>query len=387
VKIEDKFVKFIPEFFQVTLNEDNFEETIFRVLAKIFPVTSGYLFYVNSDDLTFRFGYKSKLRSNTMSYEEFNDFVSSNQMLVVDLSMDGVTFAKLILNVNCEPSKEMKTVFNAAASIVANLVKDVEINSILKMQVEALRDGMNEVTRANELIKKQNKKILSAEKVKNEFFSNVSHQLRSPLNSIIGFADMLNSGYIGTLNAKQKDYISDIKISGIKLLEMVNEVLDISKIESKSVKLFKREFNLKLNIQEVLNILKPLYVQKNISVELDIPDNFNIAADYQKIQQVFFNLISNAIKFTPENDGLIRISAKISDDNAEISVKDNGIGIAKSFHKKIFKKFQQVSGQDSASTGLGLTIVKEIIRLHKGKILLNSDLGLGAEFVVHLPLS
>lgn len=374
----ENFIKFVPELFKVTLNEDNFEEIVFNVLNKIFSIESAYIFFINSEDLTLRFSYNSKFSKKVVSIEEFNP----NEYMIADLCVEGIPFGKLILQ--CDFIDKKKVVFQAAAAIVSNLVKDLEINSILKMQVEALQDGMNEVTRANELIKKQNKKILSAEKAKSDFFANVSHQLRSPLNSIIGFTDILGSEFVGSLNDKQKDYISDIKISGIKLLEMVNEVLDISKIESKSMVLFKRTFEPETNIQEVLNILKPLYIQKNITVNLLIQEKIEVFADYQKIQQVFFNLISNAIKFTPHG-GLINVSAEIKDSFVEISVKDNGIGIDKKFHKQIFKKYRQAGAQDSSSTGLGLTIVQEIINLHGGHLTLNSALGQGAEFVVSLP--
>ena len=210
--------------------------------------------------------------------------------------------------------------------------------------------------------------------------------MRTPLNSIIGFADMLSIGVAGGLNQTQSEYVNDIKIAGIKLLEMINEILDISKLEANSMKLFKKRFNLYVNIREVLNILRPLYLEKKISIEVDAVSDFEVFADYQKLQQVFFNLVSNAIKFVPVG-GKILISAKQSDGKTVISVKDNGPGIAKKYHRRIFKKFEQLSAQNSPSTGLGLTIVKEIIKLHKGKINLISEEGKGAEFVMYLPPS
>lgn len=176
------------------------------------------------------------------------------------------------------------------------------------MQVEALQDSMDEVNSAYACLKSRNKKIVAADKVKNEFLANISHQLRSPLNSIIGFSDMLENKIAGELNEHQLEYVKDIKIAGIKLLEMINEILDISKLEAKSMKLFYKTFYLRDNFLEVLNILKPLYLEKNIEVNIDIPERACISADYSKLQQVFFNLISNAIKFTPEG-GKICISA------------------------------------------------------------------------------
>lgn len=376
--ISEKAVCLIPEFFKITLNEENFESVIFGVLDKIFSIKSGYIFFDNSEELSLRYSFNSKLSDKTLSSSDFEKFVAGDKCIVSDLYIEAVPYAKLVLVLEENADTSTFKVFESISSIVSNLVKDLEISAILKMQVDALNDGMCELVKAN-------KKILAAEKTKNDFYSNVSHQLRSPLNSIIGFTDILNSEFVGSLNEAQKNYISDIKISGIKLLEMVNEILDISKIESNSMKLFKRNFSLAQNIQEVLNILKPLYLEKNITVEMRISNEIELFADFQKIQQVFFNLISNAIKFT-DIGGNIIISSIVEDNEVMISVKDNGIGIEKKYHKKIFKKFQQVASQDGSSTGLGLPIADKIVKLHGGKILLNSEFGNGSEFTVCMPL-
>ncbi len=376
--VSEKFIKLIPEFYRVILNEDNFEAVVFGVIDRIFSINSGYIFYNNSDEFILKYSYNSALKSDICSLAEFEHLVSELNCLVTDLCIEGVSYAKLVVFVSGKITDKEIRVFESVSAIVSNLVKDLEINAILKMQVDALNEGMEELVLAN-------KRILAAEQNKNEFFANVSHQLRSPLNSIIGFADILNSEFVGKLNDKQKDYISDIKISGIKLLEMVNEVLDISKLESNAMKLFKQRFNIQQNIQEVLNILKPLYMQKGIIVKNDVSVDVEMFGDYQKLQQVFFNIVSNAVKFS-NIGGEIRISSCIINNQVQISVKDNGIGIDKKFHKKIFKKFQQISAQDSSSTGLGLTIADKITRLHRGKILLDSELGQGAKFTVCLPL-
>lgn len=378
MNISEKVIKLIPEFFKITLNEENFESVIFGVLDKIFSIKSGYIFFDNSEELSLRYSFNSQLSDKTLSASDFEKFVDGDKCLVSDLYIEAVPYAKLLLVLEENADTSTFKVFESISSIVSNLVKDLEISAILKMQVDALNDGMCELVKAN-------KKILAAEKTKNDFYSNVSHQLRSPLNSIIGFTDILNSEFVGSLNEAQKNYISDIKISGIKLLEMVNEILDISKIESNSMKLFKRNFSLAQNIQEVLNILKPLYLEKNITVEMRVSNEIELFADFQKIQQVFFNLISNAIKFT-DIGGNILISSIVEDNEVMVSVKDNGIGIEKKYHKKIFKKFQQVASQDGSSTGLGLPIADKIVKLHGGKILLNSELGKGSEFTVCIPL-
>ena len=383
--IYEKFVNLVPKIYEQNITEENFSETVLGLLHELFPVKEAYVFFINADNLFLKY-YSSNPIEKLLPFEEFKNRFAGGNVFVSDLCVGKFPFAKLVIVKNSSFSHEEIKVCASIASIAANLIKEVELTDILKMQVNALQEGMDEANNVYKLLKKQNKKILDAEKIKNEFLANVSHQLRTPLNSIIGFADMLSIGVAGGLNQTQSEYVNDIKIAGIKLLEMINEILDISKLEANSMKLFKKRFNLYVNIREVLNILRPLYLEKKISIEVDAVSDFEVFADYQKLQQVFFNLVSNAIKFVPVG-GKILISAKQSDGKAVISVKDNGPGIAKKYHRRIFKKFEQLSAQNSPSTGLGLTIVKEIIKLHKGKINLISEEGKGAEFVMYLPLS
>lgn len=185
----------------------------------------------------------------------------------------------------------------------------------------------------------------------------------------------------GSLNDKQKDYLNDIKISGLHLLEMINEILDMSKIEAGAVTLNLQEFEIEQVINETINIIRPLLKQKLIT---NIK-NFTIQADYQKVQQILFNLLSNAIKFTPKS-GEITISTKLTD-KAVIEISDTGIGIAPENQIKIFEKFEQVDNTIQNSTGLGLAITQELVKLHNGTISLESEIGNGAKFTIALPLS
>ncbi len=379
-----KFVKYSGCFFERSVNEENFSNTVFSVLEKILPLKTGYIFFINQNDLSLKYKTQNVILAGNITDEEFSEKFNNSYHLISELHLDNYPYAKLVVGNDKAYSAQDKEVFSSVSRIISGLVKDTEISSVLKMQVELLQNGMYELSKANKTIRMQNKKIAASEKVKSEFFANASHQLRSPLNSIIGYADLLNTELPGKLSKKQKVYINDIKVAGINLLEMVNEVLDMSKLESGAMELFKTTFNLKNNFVEVLNILYPLYNDKNITIEVNIEEDEKITADYQKLQQVFFNIISNAIKFTPEN-GIIQISAKFSGENTNISIKDNGIGIAKENHKKIFKKFAQVNPSQTSSTGLGLTIAKEIVKLHSGKISIVSDVGKGCEFIIKLP--
>ena len=251
-------------------------------------------------------------------------------------------------------------------------IKDKELSEVFKSQVKLLSKAVNETK--------------NAEQIKTEFIANVSHELRTPLNAIIGYADLLQNKKLGELNNKQLEFINNIQTSSLHLLEMINEILDISKIEANSTHLIKQSFNISMAIDEVLNTLYPLFKQKNIKLEKNVID-FEICADYLKIKQILFNLISNAIKFTKDK---IFITIQKDDVNAQISIKDNGVGIEKKNQKKIFKKFTQIkdySIKKESSTGLGLTITKEFVKMHNGKITLESELNKGANFTVKIPLN
>ena len=164
---------------------------------------------------------------------------------------------------------------------------------------------------------------------------------------------------------------------------MINEILDMSKIETGSITLTLRKFCVQQAVEEVVNILNPLFIKKNITLETNIED-FILNADFQKFRQMLFNLLSNAVKYTQEG-GIIKIEAKQEDNYAVISVKDNGIGIDKKNHKRIFKKFEQIGEGRTNSTGLGLSITKELVKLHRGEITVKSALGKGSVFTIRLP--
>jgi len=192
----------------------------------------------------------------------------------------------------------------------------------------------------------------------------------------------------GPINEKQKEYITDIKTSGIHLLSIINEILDLSKIEAKAVKLVRSEFPIIRAVQEVANILEPLASKKKIKINVKVEKEFDVYADYQKIQQILYNLVNNAIKFTPEF-GDVDISCVKNKKNFILSVHDTGIGVDKKYHGKIFAKFVQLDSaytKKESSTGLGLTITKELTELHGGKISIISEVNNGSTFTVEIPI-
>jgi len=221
----------------------------------------------------------------------------------------------------------------------------------------------------------------------------VSHELRTPLNSILGFSDVLKS--IDVLDDKQKRYVANIQHSGRMLLEMINDILDLAKIESGKMKIRLSEFKIDSVITAQCDMARPLTEKKNIDLEIEIEPHLPLLVqDQSKVQQVLNNLLSNAIKFTPEG-GRITISARRDErGRLKLDVADTGVGIAEDDQVTIFEKFRQgttvLSGGDAmtreySGTGLGLSIVKELCRLLGGEISLESELGKGSKFTVQLP--
>ncbi|MEI8390112.1 MAG: GAF domain-containing sensor histidine kinase [bacterium] len=322
-----------------------------------------------------------------LGYESDFDFSTIISPLKIRETVYG--FIVLIQNQFDKYEESDVSILEAVSSTASYIIKDAELSQVFKMQLKILKDNITERTKTLELIKEQNKKILEADKIKNEFLANMSHELRTPLNAIIGFSEALNLKIFGELNEKQSEYIGDIHSSGVHLLGMINDLLDLSKIESGKMQLSKEIFNVKSAVDEALNIVSPLLVQKKQNIKFECKDKFfEISADRRKFHQILYNLISNAVKFTPES-GIIEIIAVKDGNNLRLSVKDNGIGIAPEFHEKIFGKFQQVDSSYSTkqgSTGLGLTITKELVKLHGGKIFLESKLSKGATFTFTLPV-
>jgi len=283
-------------------------------------------------------------------------------------------------------SEDEISVLNLASSIYSYAIKDFELNSVLKSQLAILQDTISEKEDAYRTIKKQNNKLIEADNAKTSFLANISHELRTPLNAIIGFSDVLTKQIFGKLNKKQAEYVKDINLSSVRLLGIINSILDFSKIESGSMKLNLSKFDPKTAVNEVINLLSSLIEAKEINISYKDTFDDELNADYQKFQQILFNLIGNAIKFSKQK-GEICVRTRKDGEYFVLEVEDFGIGIEKKYHNFIFKKFTQIDNiytKTTASTGLGLAITKEYVNLHKGKIYVVSKLGTGSTFVVKL---
>jgi GAF domain-containing protein len=228
----------------------------------------------------------------------------------------------------------------------------------------------------------------AASRHKSEFLANMSHELRTPLNAIIGFSEVLTERMFGELNEKQDEYLKDIHASGQHLLSLINDILDLSKIEAGRMELERSAFDLPNAIENALILVRERASRRGISLGNTIDERLGVLdGDERKVKQVLLNLLSNALKFTPEG-GRIDVSARLDDHVAEVSVADTGIGIAPADQDAVFEEFRQVGTAEKKAegTGLGLALSRKFIELHGGKIWVESQLGTGSTFRFTLPL-
>jgi PAS domain S-box-containing protein len=237
-------------------------------------------------------------------------------------------------------------------------------------------------------LESRNREVERANQLKSEFLASMSHELRTPLHTIIGFAELLGEQLEGPLNEKQARFINHIHTDSQHLLALINDILDISKIESGRLELRREVFDLARALEEALSSIRPQGAAKSIAIEtrLDVPAA--IFADRLRVKQILFNLLSNAVKFTPEG-GKIHVEAVLRDDILEMSVSDTGVGIAQEQHEAVFDKFYQVGSTTKGvreGTGLGLAITRALVEEHGGRISVESAPGKGSRFTFTISL-
>ena len=266
----------------------------------------------------------------------------------------------------------------------------------LEEEIKRKTDLLNERTRLLTLLERANKDLRELDKLKSTFLANMSHELRTPMNAIIGYTDLLVDGIDGPVNEEQEKSLKKVATNARHLLQLINDVLDISKIEAGKMKLSIKEIDLKWLIESTLPIFEPQLKVKGLSITVNFADGLPlIYGDEDKIKEIFINLLTNAMKFTRE--GGITITAKLSEKGiqpgesplfVEICVEDTGIGIKEEDIGKIFDKFVQVdltTIRQYEGTGLGLSIARGLISLHKGMIWVTSKYGEGSNFCFTLP--
>jgi PAS domain S-box-containing protein len=229
----------------------------------------------------------------------------------------------------------------------------------------------------------------TANQAKSAFLANMSHELRTPLNAVIGFSELLEQQIFGTLNDKQRTYVGNVLVSGRHLLQLVNDVLDISKVEAGRMDLAYERTPIGSIVDVVRGVIGAVAAKRGIRLEVALPPNLpDVFIDPGRIKQVLYNLISNAIKFTPKG-GLVRLTARADARSLTVSVSDTGIGIARADLPRLFREFEQLAqpnGTRPEGTGLGLALSRRLVELHGGRVEVESELGRGSTFSIHLPL-
>ncbi|HPM41706.1 MAG TPA: HAMP domain-containing sensor histidine kinase, partial [bacterium] len=263
-------------------------------------------------------------------------------------------------------------------------------------------------------LRRLNERLAEANRVKSEFLATMSHELRTPLTAIIGFSELLMEGVMGELTEEQKESLTEVLHNAADLLELINSLLDLTKIESGKMRLDVRNFDLAETLRRVVSTISPLVQRKNQRLVAEIPDGMPpLSGDERKVQQLILNLLANANKFTPEGGSItasVRVfptwgdicerapwAEKVRDRQDElvggafeIVVKDDGIGIAPDHLDRIFEMFTQVDGSATRSfggTGVGLALARKFVEMHSGLIWVESEWGKGARFVVVMPAS
>jgi signal transduction histidine kinase len=221
---------------------------------------------------------------------------------------------------------------------------------------------------------------------KSEFLASMSHELRTPLNAVIGFSDVLLERMFGELNERQDEYVRDIRDSGRHLLELINEILDLSKVEAGRMELEPTELSLPELLEQGLALVRERAARQRLTVALEIASDVGeVWADEIKLKQVVVNLLTNAVKFTPEG-GRVSVAAVVAGDEVVVTVRDTGIGIAPEDQARIFEAFQRGDRRASTEgTGLGLTLSKRFVELHGGRVWVESAVGSGSTFGFTIP--
>ncbi|QWD97828.1 hypothetical protein C2740_05535 [Polynucleobacter sp. MG-5-Ahmo-C2] len=294
-------------------------------------------------------------------------------------------FIKMILNRNQQIHNELIQISKAESALRESqkIIENQNLELDSKVRERTLELEKNQIR-----LQESNLLLENANRHKSEFLANMSHELRTPLNSIIGFSELLKEKIFGDINPKQTEYVKNIYNSGKHLLDLINDILDLSKIESGEVNVFREIFSLNKAIQSCVAIVSERVKKNKLKLHVYIGEGENlIYADERKMKQILLNLLTNAVKFTPEG-GEIVVQAESTEAGIHVIVKDSGIGIAPKDQEKIFEEFKQVENNYTRKlegTGLGLAIVKRLIDLQNGWLKLDSALGEGSSFTFFIP--
>lgn len=297
---------------------------------------------------------------------------------------DGTEFA---VDINLSPLSV------AGEKSIICVIRDVSQRQAAEDRIRSLNEELgrhsSELAALNQELSLRNLEVERANHLKSEFLASMSHELRTPLNTILGFSELLAEQTAGALNDKQKRYLQHIQRDGKHLLELINDILDLSKIEAGRLELQLEQFPMAVAVAELLTSIRPLAVAKKLTLDSDLATDVLLYADRIRFKEILYNLLSNAIKFTPEG-GRVWVEAAQKNDWAEITVGDSGIGIAPEHQEAIFESFRQAGPTTKGvreGTGLGLAITKRLVEHHKGTIRVESEPGRGSRFQFTMPIA
>ncbi|HDQ72442.1 MAG TPA: response regulator [Chloroflexi bacterium] len=297
----------------------------------------------------------------------------------------------LVIGVLNLESPELNAFSEGDVQLLSTLASNLAVLVERARLFEEIESTQQELQQRAKALEEANVRLKELDRLKSQFLANMSHELRTPLNSIIGFSEVLVDGLVGELKPDQKECVEDIRASGVHLLALINDVLDLSKIEAQRMELKLRTFDVADVLDEVRATIVPLTEKKSQRFKVEIAEKLPpLTADRVRLRQVLLNLLSNAHKFTPE-EGCITLTCRLADDTAMIfSVSDTGIGIKPAHQEMIFEEFRQVDGSSTreiAGTGLGLAISRRLVELHDGYLWVESEYGRGSTFYCLLPVS
>jgi PAS domain S-box-containing protein len=341
----------------------------------------------------------SKMAAEAHAEKEMLLSQNIKSVLVLPLSIHGVLTGFIgfdNVNETGDWDENNLAVLRVSAEIIGNALERKEAtDQLARLNAELKSFNSQLESKVQERTSQLEEAVSVAEAsnhAKSEFLASMSHELRTPLNAIIGFSEVLRERYFGDLNPKQSEYIVDIVDSGKHLLSLINDILDLSKIEAGKMDLELSRFKIADLLRSSLVMIKEKALAHNLKLDIQIPDDINellITADERRIKQVMFNLLSNSAKFTPDG-GLIKLEAHYEGADLVISVSDTGIGMTSQEQKRLFEAFYQASGGikgKTPGTGLGLAITRSIIEKHGGKIWMESKgTNMGSTFTFTLPV-
>ncbi len=315
---------------------------------------------------------------------------SESAMARVNQAIEGIRRKEIgLLAKNRQEAEEgsHETILTLGAAFLAGFLLLISVFYLLTGEVQQRQEREEEIRRFSLALEQRNREVERATRLKSQFLASMSHELRTPLNAIIGFSDLLAEDSSGSISGKQKRHLEHIRTAGRHLLQLINDILDLTKIETGRMTLQVENLAPAEILPEVLSTISPLAMKKKITIESDMPGSLRLKADRVRLKQALYNLLSNAVKFTPEG-GRVVIAAADQGEMIELSVADTGGGIRPEDQEAIFEEFHQVGETTKGvkeGTGLGLAITRRIVEQQGGKIRVESQLGQGANFIFTLP--